>query len=241
MSFYADAPRDPPIYAPATFRPLAAHIAEATRQPVLGGRAPRPGIDLTPHVASLAALIADVAEWYDVNREGWEARNIAPPHRDLGRNIDPDTPEPGRGYTAYDYGADAGAGLDDWDEFWRHHHSRGEGNTGRNRQTNTGGKPRLDAPPPVPPLYPAVAALEQWWKAHIGDRHGQRFSPRFGRNDFEAARPYDLNYCNPSARVLWLIAERLDPHYTPENLSDLHKQLLRQRKRSEGAELAPNP
>lgn len=240
MSFYADTPRDPPIYAPATFRALAAHIAEVARQPVLGGRAPRPGIDLTPHVDSLAAMIAETAERYDVARDDWEARNINPPHRDLERNIDPDTPEPGHSYTAYDYGPYAGEGLEDWDELWERDYSRDDGNPGSNRQTNTGGKPRLPNPPPVYPLYYVVEALEEWWKGHVGDRHGQRFSPRFGRNDFEAGRPYDLNYSNAPARVLWFIAMRFDPHYTPENLSDLHKQILRWRVERARKGLAPN-
>lgn len=216
-------PQPEPMYQPEAFRPLAAHIVEAARQPVLGGKSPRPGIDLGPHLDALAALIADVAEWYEVARDDWEARNVAPPNRDLQRNLDPDEPELG-----YDYGD---AEPTDWAAFFDAFYGRADGNPGRNRQTHqrTDTKPWLPQPPPVPPLYPVVVALERWWKAQVGDKHGQRFSPRFGRDFFDKDRPYDLRYSNPPARLLWLIAERLDLHYTPENLSDLHKQVLRHR------------
>ncbi len=138
----------------------------------IGSRRTKPstGLDLAKHRESLAKFLADLGEGYVLARHDCEMRNDPNrPHRELEKNWQNDDPDP-----PYDYGGDAGIGLDfDWEEFWDETYARDRGNSGGNRTATKLKDPR----PSVEPLRMNYPAIEAWWK----ETTGKKFSPKFAK------------------------------------------------------------
>ncbi len=83
-------------------------------------------VDLTQHEKALRELLRDAHEVYEVALEDWYTRaDPSKPKERLQANWDPEEPAP-----EYDYGEDAGKGLEDWPEFWKRYYYRRRGYPG---------------------------------------------------------------------------------------------------------------
>ena len=180
------------------FESPVAFAIERISLPILRARAEKPGkgIDLSPLSAELEILWGEVAEAYWLACDDIEARH--------GLDRVPHKRTKGNGQ--HDYGADAGAGLEDWDEHWRHFYYRGKGRPPHNNSKPLG-------PPPLA-LQPVYLAIERWWRVHVGP-----YNPTFGR-EYDGA-PFALEYCNAPARLLVIFAQHLDYRFTLANCANL--------------------
>ena len=137
------------------------------------------------------------------------------------RRNDPEW-RPARGRTRhagrYDY-ADAGVGLEDWDEFWKAvwGPNRKRGNPGTFKGTTR----------PVAPLVAVFHLCNRFWREVMG----RPFHPEFGREsaDTDLAR---LPHFNDAARLFLLVAQDCDPTYNSEMCSKVHAVYYRRLDRS---------
>lgn len=202
-------------------KPIPAQIGSRRKKP-------SPGADLRGHRESLARFLAELAESHICACKDYEARNDPnKPPRELKDDSEPIDP-------TYDYGEDAGVGLDwTWEELWLETYSRGVGNPGKSRRNS----PRHGKGPPVGPLRLNFPAIEHWWK----DATGGGFSPKFAKTGAkdEAAEPFERN--NPSARFLILVAQELDKRYVAANASGLVDTVKKQRSAERTRDLNNRP
>ena len=156
-------------------------------------------VDLTQHEKALRELLRDAHEVYEVALEDWYTR--ADPSKPKGRleaNWDPDEE------VLYDYGEDAGAGLEDWPEFWKRYYYRRRGNPGTNRTSSK------STPPPVAPLYPVYTLVRRWWIETTGRK---TFRLDYPRDPSKGTRT-NFNLFNPPGRLFLLIVQDLNVKYT---------------------------
>ncbi len=188
-------------------------IIEEVARPVERDRADRPGrgVDLGPHEDALRRLLHDAHEVYRLAMDDHATRaDPDKPRRRLQENWDPDESKP-----TYDYGEDAGVGLDDWDEWWQQHYHRRAGNPGTNRTSTK------SSPPPVTPLHAIYTLTRRWWKATVGTP----FRPTYPRDPFEGDENPRTDFArfNPAGRLFLLVAKSLDRRYTALNCYGVHE------------------
>lgn len=182
-------------------------IIETVRQPVAREREdkPSPGVDLAPHEPALRGLLEDVEEAYREALLDWQSRHSpTKPKQKLEDNWDPGEP------VHFDYGADTGVGWD-WETHYKRYFYRGPGNPGLSRK-------RLLLP--LTPLDPVYATLRSWWRSTLG----KPFRPDF-RRAHDGGALTNVAYFNSPARLLLLVAQGLDPRYTPMNCNSVHDRM----------------
>ncbi len=172
------------------------------------------GVDLP--VDSLQALLRRtrhahrmvLSEFLRRNDPAWK-----PPRR-LKDNVDPDGPD-------YDYGEDAGVGLDDvhhgdwrrvkgkwkwvdfgtgWDGWWKLNWGKPPGNPGLFRGTDV----------PAPPLVAIYHLVNRWWRAEMR----LSFHPDFVCQHSAATDAKRFPDLNRAAQIFTLVAQDCDPSYT---------------------------
>ena len=122
------------------------------------------------------------------------------PKKRLEDNWDPDEE------VAYDYGDDAGAGLEDWDQFWADVYYTRPGR----RWPGT----------PLGPLYEVFLLVRDWWMQYTGKTtFGLDYSYRSDREDFNAAGRLFLN-----------VAQALDGRYTAKACASVYNKWRERRK-----------
>lgn len=193
---------------------LALRLQEPTRKPngLKFGR----GKDLSEHLSSLVSLLEDVADTFQVAKDDFDAR--ADPNKPK-RSLEENWPKTEEDESPFDYGALTGAGLEDWSEYWERHYARDAKNPGTNRRKTR--HPDRKGLPPIKPLHSVYYEICHWWinVARLG-----AFNPSFG---YEVELPYQFEYCNPSARLLILIAQWLDRGYGISNAASVHDHMRR--------------
>ncbi len=186
-------------------------IIEQMALPVVRDRADRPGrgIDLGPHEAALRELLCEAVQVYQAALDDWQDRNHPDrPRRRLENNWTPNDPEP-----PHDYGEDAGAGLEDWETWWREVYGRGRGNPGGSR-TREG--------VPVTPLEPIYLLVNKWWRRVLREP----FHPDFRRGVEGWSVAEKMSTLYPAGRLFLLIAQDLNG-YTYTICLNLHERLYR--------------
>jgi hypothetical protein len=183
-------------------------IIETVRLPVRQAREDKktPGVDLTSYRRQFRSLVADIELHHRLTLEDWTARTSPnKPKRKLEDNWDKH--EPG----LFDYGADTGAGLEDWDRFWMQHFHLSPGQTGASRS-----KPSLS----LVPLSVVYVMLDEWWRRTLE----KPFNPDYhGRHRGGSLK--HIAYFNPAARLFLLVAQSIDHQYTATHCNSLQDRL----------------
>ena len=192
---------------------LVQFIIEQVARPVVLDRGDKPkskDLDLTPYEDALRRLVGETRRVYRLALSDWLRRNEPDwqPQRRLRDNQEPDEPEP-----TYDYGEDTGAGLEDWDAWWRENWGKGRGNPGGSR-TREG--------MPITPLEPIYFLVNKWWRRVLREP----FRPDFRRGVEGWSVGEKMSTLNPAGRLFLLIAQDLN-RYTYTICLNLHERLYR--------------
>jgi len=189
----------------------------------------RQGIDLAAYKPQLRTLLRDAYEIYLTALDDWQARNDPDkPEERLEDNWDEDEQSPP------DYRDNAGAGLDDWDIYWKHFYYRGPGR-------------KHDLP--VEPLHPVFLHVRNWWRKTLDTPFSVNYKsyPRnwdFAKSDedheSEADDNYrpprnqekDMQFYSPQGRLFLLVVQELDNNYTADNVANIQDTLKKSRNRS---------
>ncbi len=166
----------------------------------------RPGVELDEKAVD--RLLREAWEVWRTAMDAYQMRRKKDkPKERLEENWDPDE-------VAYDYGEDAGAGLEDWDKFWRDTYYRAPGG----KVTN----------PPVEPLCMIYDLVWDFWTEATG---GQDFWLNYPKSGSEEWLKYpdedsteedklerdDPNLFSSAGRLFLGVAQVLDWRYTPLN------------------------
>jgi hypothetical protein len=180
----------------------------------------RKGLRLSPEqIGWIEALLWNAADTYWIAQQEYESKG-RPEAAKLATDADLDA-----------YLATAHPDRPELREIARTFHAPYRDHKGRNI-----GKNRV-APdgPPVALLHEVYYEVAHWWLfvAELG-----KFSPnpnagRYGYTEHER----NIDYWNPAARLLWLIAKWLDGRYRPENITGLIE-TIRKSKSSDKAKQA---
>jgi hypothetical protein len=147
-----------------------------------------PGVELDPD--SVGRMLHEAWEVWRCAIDDYEMqRKPDKPKQALKRNWNPDE-------VAYDYGEDAGAGLEDWDKFWLGTYYR-----------KPGGKV---TDPPVEPLCKIYPLVRDFWAEATGGRDFWLNYPK----EFRIART-DPNLFSSAGRLFLGVAQVMDRRYTP--------------------------
>ena len=159
-----------------------------------------PGVDLASHEAALRAMLRDAHEVYALALDDWETRAKSDkPKERLEANWDRDE-------AAYDYGDDAGAGLEDWPEWWKEHYYRPAGRPGKSQTSDL----------PIAPLHAVYTLVKRWWIDNVDPK----FNPTYPR-EYEGGPRSIVEKFNPAARLLLLVAKDIDDRYTADNCANI--------------------
>ena len=130
---------------------------------------------------------------------------------DFKRRNDPEWRVPKvrpRGRRLYDYGDDAGAGLEDWPAWWRSIWGRARGNPGTFRGTTV----------PKAPLLAIYILCNEWWRRTTGEAFWPDFKHQVSyRTDSER-----MPHLNDAARLFLLVAQDCDRKYNCDLCSRVH-------------------
>ncbi len=177
------------------------------------------GLDLDE--AALVVLLRDTRHAHRMLLSDWLRRND--PEWKVPRRLP-------RGRGLYDYGDDAGIGLDDvqhgdwrrvkgkwqwvdlgkgWAGWWKLNWGRARSNPGCFRGTRI-------AKPPLVEIYYIV---NEWWRRTTGTA----FFPDFRTINVKVPDAKNMPHLNPAARLLLLVAQDADPsHYNCDLCSRVH-------------------
>ncbi|WFU64839.1 hypothetical protein [Bradyrhizobium brasilense] len=149
----------------------------------------RKAVDLSPHRASLAELVTNCAEVYFVALADYNLRRDPAEWAEFWQQIG-EPRKKGR------------PPKERLGEFWQYWKADG-GNSGRSR-TNPDG-------PPITPLRAIVPLVRSWWQQHVKRSFEPKFS--YGKKQPRKLVEYDLDFCNPAARLMINITTWLDSDY----------------------------
>ena len=102
-----------------------------------------------------------------------------------------------RGRRIYDYGADTGAGLEDWPAWWASIWGRRRSNPGMFLGTKIA----------KAPLVAIYHLCNRWWRRTTGEA----FCPDFRAIDVKVPDAKNMPHLNPAARLFLLVAQDADP------------------------------
>ncbi len=153
-----------------------------------------PGLDLDPE--ALVALLRATRHVHRMALSDWLRRNDpawrVPRARPRGRRI---------------YGADSGAGLEDWDEWWAACWGRARANPGR----------FLGSPLAKAPLVTVYYLCNEWWRITTGTP----FHPNF--DGIQPGPDKDnMLAMNPAGRLFLLVAQDCDRRYNSFDCARVH-------------------
>jgi|GEM_PF-6208382 len=177
---------------------------------------------LWAHADAMRWLVHEASRTHRLVLGDWLRRNEAEgsewrPHRQLEKNYNPDQPA-----HDYDYGEHAGAGLEDWDRWWRENWGRGRGNPGRFHHRRDMAKP---------PLVAVFHLVNKWWRRVLREPFHPDFSeagthdPRTGESPSNDAGR--LPRLNRAARLFVLVAQEMDPRYSVDLCKRVHDDYYR--------------
>jgi hypothetical protein len=178
-------------------------------------------VDLLPHADSLRQLIEHAKGAYEGQVSDLKDKYDQRYKKNYDDNfIGPDLPLDPK----YDYGDDFEDPEEvrkEWAELWEEWYKLPRGNPKyRDNRKNPGG------PRPIY-LYPVYNLIKWWWekKVNIG-----AFRPDFAGIFNDQMDPYDFDWCNSAARLVYLIALECDPGYTLENCANLPRDMRKRAK-----------
>lgn len=189
----------------------ARKIVEEVRRPVLyigENTYERPGVKLDEKAVD--RLLHEAWEVWRTAMDDYEMRRKKDkPKKALEDNWDPDEPE-----LVYDYGEYAGAGLEDWDIFWRDTYYRGPGG----KVTD----------PPVEPLCMIYSLVRDFWTEATGGRDFWLNYPKSGNEEWlkypdedstdeDETEQEDPDLFSSAGRLFLGVARVLHRRYTPLN------------------------
>lgn len=218
------------------------------------------GVDLRPHEAALRRLLVRAIYTYLEALDDWKARNDDDDDRDKPRRRLEDNCSESEDGPVHDYSELVEADhkrqqLREWDEHWRRFYGRGRGRPNRNAR----GEPveplhpvyqlvrqfwmeHVD-PDGFRPDYPrsedkgdpkrADSLREERWAANpdAAQARSERDDDWTEREAEVRAPRADPARFNPAGRLLLLIAQELDPRYTPNTCANLYDTMKRSRRR----------
>lgn len=179
-------------------------------------------LDLSHLRDEIAKLLAEVHEQYEADLDEWHQRNTAEeprPKRKLADNWEPGVPATTHDYSKYENPLSQSEHEAEWEAWWKEAYGRGPGRPKKSK-TRRG--------LPTGPMDGPYFTIQSWW-----DRNVKRsFNPdyNFGKKttkDTEDRR--DWRYFNQSGRLLLMIAQDLDYHYTPAVCNSLNHRLRKLR------------
>ena len=193
-----------------------------------------PGVDLGPYEPELRAMVHDAHTAYAEAVDDWEGRTkpyksksglddytTKPKLYKPKKRLEANWPKPKKRLTAnrkrdeevaYDYGDDAGAGLDDWPEFWKWFYYRPPGRLGRSHTSDL----------PIAPLHAVYSVVRRWWIDTLGGKFNPTYPRAWDGDEGEVGGPRDIiEKFNPAGRLLLLIAREMDDRFTADNVANL--------------------
>ncbi len=160
------------------------------------------GMDLDPE--ALVVLLRATRHAHRMLLSDWLRRND--PEWKVPRRLP-------RGRRLYDYGADTGAGLEDWPAWWRSIWGRARANPGRFRGTDIA----------KPPLVAIYCIVNEWWRRTTGEAFRPDFRAIASVPDIK-----NMPHLNDAARLFLLTAQDAGgPMYNCDLCSRVHEQNYR--------------
>ena len=158
---------------------------------------------------------------YGTNTEDGNSPSLTLAHQRPKKRLEANWPKPKKRLTAnrkrdeevaYDYGDDAGAGLDDWPEFWKWFYYRPPGRPGRSHTSDL----------PIAPLHAVYSVVRRWWIGTLGGKFNPTYPRAWDGDEGEVGGPRDIiEKFNPAGRLLLLIAREMDDRFTADNVANL--------------------